>query len=165
MNKSLISLMFVLLFMMGSCGGDDAPCLESNKFCHSHGGLSWSDASNNSMNWSDAIQYCKNLGGRLPKISELRKLIQNCSATITGGECGITTDCLSFKDCWNNSCAECSEKYGGSGKYSVFGDNYWFWSSSEESENTDVIWCVDFSYGDIVRSGYENPDPYVRCVR
>jgi len=165
MNKALISLMFVLVFVVVSCGDDYAACPENNKFCHSHDGLDWSDASGKSMSWYDAIQYCKDIGGRLPKISELRKLIQNCPATFTGGECGVTNDCLSFQNCWNDACDECSEKYSGYEKHSVFGDKNWLWSLSEESGDTDVVWCVDFSCGDVVRSSNDNPDLYVRCVK
>lgn len=69
-------------------------CPESNKFCHSHDYLSWSDKAIEKMNWDDAIKYCEDLGGRLPTIDELRTLIQNCPATETGGECGVTEGCL-----------------------------------------------------------------------
>ena len=96
MNRVLILTAILLLsVVMISCGGDDnsddtgntgVTCTGSDKFCHSHDGLNWSDASNDSMNWYDAVEYCKDLGGRLPTISELRTLIQNCSATETGGE-------------------------------------------------------------------------------
>ena len=236
MNKALISLMFVLLFFVGSCGGEEednscmneneertvpcatdntkeqkqicrqgewidkgfcyfceeystqtitcatddtkeqkqrcshgdwvdeggCTCPENNKFCHEHEGLNWSDASSDYMAWDDAVTYCENLGGRLPTISELRTLIQNCQATETGGECGVTDDCLSWDDCWNDACDGCG--YDGSSKYSVFGDIYWFWSSSEQSDDANYAWGVKFSYGDVSFSN-KVLNVSVRCVR
>jgi uncharacterized protein (TIGR02145 family) len=114
------------------------------------------------MNWDEAVSYCEDLGGRLPTISELRTLIQNCPATETGGECGATDSCLS-SDCWNGKCDGCENDT--SGKYSVFGDTSWFWSSSEQSSSSDFAWVVHFYNGN-VRNGYKNDDFYdVRCVR
>jgi hypothetical protein len=132
MNKVLISLMITMMFFVGSCGVDTgdtgntgdtvdtgntgntgntgdsgATCTGSDKFCHSHDGLNWSDASSNKMTWDEAITYCENLGGRLPTISELRTLIQNCPGTETGGECGVTDDCLSSDDCRTDPCDGC----------------------------------------------------------
>jgi len=220
MNKALISLMFVLLFLVGSCGGEEednscmneneertvpcatdntkeqkqicrqgewidkgfcyfceeystqtitcatddtkeqkqrcshgdwvdeggCTCPENNKFCHSHDGLDWSDVSNNPMNWAAAITYCVDLGGRLPTISELRTLIQNCSVTETGGECGVTDSCLSYEDCFD-ACGGCG--YDDSGKYSVFGDNHELQSSSERSDYVDSAWYVGFKSGNV----------------
>ena len=133
MKKLLISLMMVLLFVMISCGGEDTEDT-ANNFPNEHDGLNWSDASSSSMKWDEAITYCENLGGRLPTISELRTLIQNCPGTGTGGQCGVTNDCLSA-DCRTDPCYEC--EYSVSGKYSVFGDTSRFWSSSELSDNAD----------------------------
>jgi hypothetical protein len=176
MNKALISLMFVLLFFVGACGDDDkgntgntgdsgntgATCTGSDKFCHSHDGLNWSDASSDYMTWDEAITYCENLGGRLPTISELRTLIQNCQGTETGGECGVTDSCLSSEDCWNDPCYGC--EYDESGKYSVFGDTYWFWSSSEQSDYAGYAWGVYFGLGS-VSDGYKHHSVSVRCLR
>ena len=131
-----------------------------NNFPHEHDGLKWSDASNSSRTWDKAVTYCKNMGGRLPTISELRTLIQNCPATQTGGSCGVTDSCLS-SDCWND-CGGC--EYDESGKYSVFGDADWFWSSSEWSGNADAAWHVNFRLGD-VDGDYKDINVNVRCVR
>lgn len=177
MNRVLI-ITFVLIqvLMISSCIEDedlgdmkdaentddsDVGCPESNKFCHSHDGLDWSDASSNKMDWDDAITYCENLGGRLPTISELRTLIQNCPATETGGECGVTDNCLS-SDCWTDPCGGCEDDK--SGKYSVFGDRDWFWSSSELSGSTDNAWLVSFRYGYVLLS-YKDYYFYVRCAQ
>ncbi len=141
--------------------GDTGTCTGSDKFCHSHDGLDWSDASSYYMTWSEATTYCKNLGGRLPTISELRELIQNCPATETGGECGVTDGCLSLGGCWD-ACGGC--EVGESGKYSVFGDTNSFWSSSELSEDADKAWVMGFGYGGVGYGG-KNALVFVRCVR
>mgnify|MGYP001187745492 CR=1 FL=1 len=185
MKNILISLVFVLLFVMVSCdsgtkidtgntgdsgntgdtgnSGDTGDiCPENDKFCHSQDGLDWSDVSSSYIDWNKAIKYCEDLGGRLPTISELRTLIQNCSGTETGGECGVTDSCLSSEDCWNDPCYGC--EYDESGKYSVFGDTYWFWSSSEWSVHTNYAWYVDFHYGPVL-SYYKDYYHSVRCLR
>ena len=76
MNKALILLMFVLLFLVVSCGGEDTegkfkPSDCTGEFPNYHKGLCWSNASSKSMDWDNAITYCENLGGRLPTISEI----------------------------------------------------------------------------------------------
>ena len=129
--------------------------------------LQWSDKSTAAMNWDDAMNYCKNLNEnghsdwRLPNIDELRTLIQNCPATVTGGECKITDSCLSYKDCFSNAC---NTYYDSNGGYSKLGDTYYFWSSSVLSDNSDFAWYVDFN------NGYISPNTKgfsisVRCVR
>ena len=155
MNRALIlTAIFFLSVVMVSCGVDDddlnntEPCTDNDKFCHSYDGLDWSDASSEKMNWDDAIKYCENLGGRLPTISELRTLIQNCPGTETGGECGVTDECLSYEDCRTDPCGGCEED--SSGKYSVFGDSDWFWSSSEQSGDAGRAWLVYFYNGSVL---------------
>jgi uncharacterized protein (TIGR02145 family) len=142
------------------------PCTDEDFFCHSHGGLNWSDASSSIMHWFAATTYCENLGGRLPTISELRTLIQNCPGTETGGACKVTDKCLSEDDCWSMNCSGC--EYDSSGKYSVFGDTGFFWSSSEQSDDASYVWHVSFDGGHVGHS-YRNygPNDYdsVRCVR
>ena len=188
MNRALIlTAIFFLSVAMISCGGDDSSeksglgesctktsdceddlkcidlvCVNEKNFPNEHDGLYWSDASNDNMTWYNAIEYCENIGGRLPTISELRTLIQNCPDTVTGGICGVTDECLSHENCWNDPCDGC--EYDESGKYSVFGDTYWFWSSSEPSDITDVAWGAHFDDGD-VRKYSKISSHYVRCVR
>ncbi|HNW81543.1 MAG TPA: DUF1566 domain-containing protein [bacterium] len=124
-------------------------CPDDNKFCHEHDGLFWSDiSSNNKMYWIEAINYCENLGGRLPTISELRTLVENCDNSETGGVCRVTDDCLSL-DCWSKSLCYSCEDGEESGKYSAFGDKDLFWSVSEVSDGDGATWCVLFFNGNI----------------
>ena len=145
------------------------PCPYGN-FPNHNEGRCWSDEALNEMgravemDRADAISYCEGLGGHLPTISELRTLIQKCSQTETGGSCGVTDSCLSYSDCWNDDCSGCS--YDSSGKYSVFGDIGWIWSSSVLLDNANDGWYVNFrraGVGTSNRGSYDN-DVIVRCV-
>ena len=132
------------------------------------GDLTWSSTADKEMDWNDGLAYCKNLneGGysdwHLPTISELRTLIQNCPATETGGECGITDGCLSWEKCWNDACDGCDHDY--SGKYSKLGNSYWLWSSSIFSDDIYYAWDVFFHTGSIYRD-LKTRKGHVRCVR
>ena len=118
------------------------------------------------MEWKEAVNYCQNIylgdriGWHLPTISELRSLIQNCSVTETDGECDVSDKCLAMY-CVNN-CGGCKDETDG--RYSVFADNGYFWSSSEVADMADYSWIVSFDDGDL----YNHPKQYhadVRCVR
>lgn len=154
--------MFIIMFLvfLASCeGGND------DVFSYEYGGIYWSEISNDGMIWDEAVKYCENLGGRLPTISELRTLIQNCPATETGGECGVTDDCRSHDGCLNSEawiCDGCT--WDTSGKYSVFGDTGLFFSSTEETFRDDVVWSIYFEFGGVM-SCYKSAGPLVRCVK
>ena len=144
------------------------PCYDST----SH--LTWSKKAASSYDWSGAGTYCDGLseGGysdwRLPNISELRTLIQNCSGTqMPGGSCGVidtgnsSTSCLS-SSCQGEDCYSCSAD--SSGGHSKFGETGGFWSSSTLSDNTDYAWYVVFYTGNVY--GYNKSyNGSVRCVR
>lgn len=151
MNKTLISLMFVLLFFVGSCDNE----------------LGWLDQAPDEMTWNKAKEYCKDLGGRLPTISELRTLIQNCPETETGGKCGLTDECLSYEcfgDCGPWGCYDCECRGEGGGIYSVLGDTGHYWSSSFDPDDPDFAYVVNFYRGGI--DWYSvNALFYVRCVK
>ena len=138
----------------------------------------WSAKNTYAKTWQQAKDYCTGLntsnyggfssGWHLPTISELRTLIQNCSATqmppVGSNTCGVREDesvtCLS-NSCWTESaCYSCD----GNGGYSKFGDTGWFWSSSLQSDGSYSAWSVGFSYGFV--DDYIMGDlNYVRCVR
>ena len=121
----------------------------------------WSDVSSDEMTQNDAIDYCKDMGARLPTIDELRALIQNCPFTETGGACMVTHSCVS-EGCWNKGCEGCDLDV--LGKYSVFGDTTLFWSSTVYAPLTDRAWVVRFYRGGVGYNGKTN-DYNVRCVR
>lgn len=135
--------------------------------CTTIDGNKWSHISSNEKNWDEAVSYCSNLtecgysDWHLPTISELRTLIQNCSATETGGSCGVTDSCLSYNDCWNAACSGCDYNY--SGGHSKLGDTSWFWSSSTQSDDSGAAWGVLFSNGNV--SSAASHMRHVRCVR
>ena len=134
--------------------------------CATIDGKTWSDIAYNT--WEETKDYCDNLfecgysDWHLPTISELRTLIQNCPKIETGGECGVTDNCLE-KDCRNYACAGCS--LDSSGKHSKLGDIGSFWSSSSiGSFSPSEAWYVDFSYGNVFYD-YTSRSKSVRCVR
>lgn len=128
--------------------------------------LYWSEKAPKKMNLNEAQGYCSRLkeggnsGWRLPSIDELRMLIRNCSATQSSGSCKVSENngCLASK-CLQGSCQCVSNK---TGKYSIFGDTEYLWSSSLKSN--DRAYLVDFSRGGI-SSQYIGNSYSVRCVK
>lgn len=148
---------------IGNTGNTGAKCTGSDKFCHSHDGLNWSDASSSEMPWDEAITYCDYLGGRLPDITELRTIIINCPGTMTGGACAVNEpDHLALSD-WTEAYCFCD---GNADSYSVLGDGKetFLWSSSERSDGVFGAWRVGFTNG-IVHGNGKYGSSYVRCVR
>ena len=136
-------------------------------------GLIWSEKSPENMNLEDATGHCDDLndaayGGfttdwRLPNISELRTLIQNCEGTVTGGACGVTYPVhLSYSD-KNDACASCSSD--STGGHSKFGDTGWFWSSSILTGSSSSAWGVHFSTGTVGSASVTATSIALRCVR
>jgi hypothetical protein len=140
-------------------------------------GLCWQEPpAGTLMTWYDAVSYCENLvlGGHpvgtwhLPTISELRSLIRGCPATETGGECGVTDECLgegcgSWGPC--NGCWGGGPGYGGcycSPELAYCGG--WYWSSSSYSGSSSYAWRVGFSVGYVGYFG-KSSSYYVRCIR
>ena len=125
------------------------------------GDLEWLDVSAEKMTYNEAVDYCKERGGRLPTINELRTLIRNCPATETGGECAVTNSCAE-RECWSDVCYECV--FADDGRYSVFGSIGGFWSSTTCIDYASFAWIVHFSNG-YVGLNVKTDDIYVRCVR
>jgi hypothetical protein len=153
MKKILITMLLLSVFVVVSCDGG-SECPSSDKFCHAHRGLLWSDSSSGEMGWEDAADYCLAKGGRLPTISELRKLIQDCPATEypkptylhDNDWCGATDSCLS-SSCRNKVCEGCVAGY--SKGYSFFGHKGTYHSSSVLEKSNMQPWYVDFSAGNV----------------
>lgn len=156
----------------GSLGGDcfsngtcniGLKCHLITNYCYRE--MTWSEISSEGMDWDSAVRYCEDLeesdysNWRLPTISELRTIIQNCIETEIGGECGITDYCLSQKHCGGYSCMGCVGDDS-----SVFGDTKTLWSSSLPSDTPDSVFPVDF-HGGRVQNLTKWNDLYVRCVR
>ncbi|MBO4699527.1 DUF1566 domain-containing protein [bacterium] len=156
-----------MVFIVG-CGGGSSNDENNDITCTVVADKTWTDIAESMMTWEEAKDYCSNLTAcgysdwHLPTISELRSLIQNCPATQTGGECGVTDSCLSWSDCRDSACLGCDSD--SSGKYSKLGDTGWFLSSSVPSEYSEFAWRVGFDRGRVshYRKSY---DSYVRCVR
>ena len=146
-------------------------------------GLTWSAKAQKAMKWNAAVTYCDNLeeGGyddwRLPTIDELKTLLIWSKAN----SCKVseTNNCLAWDGCWtcetcteqgtaspsDNTCSNLGNSYS-DGRYSKFGEDGWFWSSSTKSDGTGYAWYVDFDGGYV--NGYDkatNDGLYVRCVR
>ncbi|HSW59863.1 MAG TPA: DUF1566 domain-containing protein [bacterium] len=118
-------------------------------FPYEHGGLNWSRPSIEEMNWHDAQEYCKDLGGRLPTINELRTLIENCPRTETDGKCQVKDDCLN-DGCFDGYCDGCEYNYHDTGIYNSIGTASRVWSSLQNEDNPDNVWMVDFGYAAVL---------------
>jgi Protein of unknown function (DUF1566) len=157
-------------------------------------GLTWQGGSVDSVyTWEDAIAYCDGLENNghsdwhLPTISELRTLVRGCSATETGGSCGVTDSCLigcisedkstpgepCDSSCSDLSCFSCEGGDGPTGgcygPSELAGECGWYWSSSpvEETE-LGAAWFLDFDRGHISYCGTANAchgEYRARCVR
>ena len=114
----------------------ETPCFDSKT------ALIWSGKSSNIMTWQDAFNHCEylNYGGysdwRLPSITVLRTLIQNCDSS--------------------NGCESTSD-----GKYSKLGESVLLWSSNGGTSQASGI---DFSQASSFLQSV-NDSSYVRCVR
>lgn len=138
-------------------------------------GLTWQKSDDCCYTWVEAGEYCEALNGtgaggwRLPTISELRTLIQGCSATETAGACGVTDECMTL-DCWTAACNGCDylEGPGLEGRYwpeGLTGIGYWYWSSTTVAGGNDAAWLANFSNA-IVNKEYDILTDYydVRCL-
>ncbi len=145
------------------------PCYDSAS------GLTWSAKASGTMTWSNAKSYCSNYSEsglnswRLPTISELRTLIQDCPGTQVppsgSNICGVRDEsnftCLE-QNCWTSiGCASCTSD--SSGGHSKFSDIEFFWSSSSVYDKY-YAWSVDFSYGNVYISD-KSHGINIRCVR
>ena len=156
-------MILAALMLMVACGGDDTKELDTdtiqsdsdtNSGWTTHGNLQWSEK----FAGTEGKSQCASMGGRLPTISELRTLIQNCPGTETGGSCPVTDSCCDTNNCQNDACLGCEANYDG--KYSVFGDTSEL-DSSSMMDNGNLPWMVDFFQAAVGEWGNHN----FRCVR
>ena len=97
--------------------------------------LQWSNKSPYTMNWFEAVGYCRSLteGGysdwRLPTAPQFREIVQNCPELETGGACNFTDECVylntTYKVCLDNEACRCSSAVS-----SKLGDTDTLWSST-----------------------------------
>jgi formylglycine-generating enzyme required for sulfatase activity len=124
--------------------------------------------------WDDAVAACETLelagydDWRLPTLDELRSLARGCPATITGGTCAVTDDCLE-SSCWSDVCQGCAELNGpdpgGCYRLSTLnGDCMTSWTSSVVTDMPDDVWTVGFG-GCHVLHYPKTTDLNTRCVR
>ena len=130
------------------------------------GGLYWSEIAEN-LTFPEAAEYCWNLDNgpwRLPHIDDLRKLVQNCPGTASGGACPVTA-ANAGDDILNSNC---SCNLGENGIYSKFGDDTYLWAATPLYHNGELIdnrrWTLDFRYARISHEWYEVKHS-VRCVK
>jgi hypothetical protein len=125
--------------------------------------------------WADAMDACHTLvlagydDWRLPTINELRSVARGCAATVTGGSCGVTDDCVETA-CSSPACQGCAE-LGGPGPdgcyrpASMSGDCMTSWTSSVLPDSLEQAWTVGFG-GCHVQSFSKSEIPLnTRCVR
>ena len=128
-------------------------CPDDNKFCHSHAGMDWSQASSYYMGSYYAEAYCKDIGGRLPTISELRTLIQNCPQTEYPQPEGQEPWCDAVED--ENNEIVVSDPFicnpDCEGDLNVFGYNTSTFLSST-TEDSIMNWAIHFEHGRIFRA-------------
>jgi len=153
---------------------DDDNTTDEEVWTDSTSGLMWQVTSTvGTMNWSNAKSHCQGLGldghsdWRLPTISELRSLIRGCDDTETGGDCGVTDECLD-SSCLDSPCDGCSSGGGPAGgcywPSEMEGTCSWYWSSSAVAEYDNSAWLVGFDLGNVVDFSVFHAN-LVRCVR
>ena len=129
----------------------------------------WSASSPNKTDWNGAYNYCSAMteGGhnwRLPTISELRQLVQNCAGTEYNGACGVKDGHLKESDFTYNECAKCTNRYDGG--YSKLGDKDYLWSASELDGDPSKVWVINFKSANIGFLAKATAEyGYARCIK
>ena len=130
-------------------------------FPREYAGLHWSCPSESLIKWDATQTYCSDKDGRLPTISELRRLVRNCPYTETDGECEITDECSSGEG-WEGDCSGCYDQEPA--VYSVFCDTekIYFWSSTLGKYGPRTI---SFYGAQIMAEQHETSENKVLCVQ
>jgi hypothetical protein len=115
-----------------------------NTTCRSKGGKLYKGVCE--ANWQNAKAICRASGGRLPQISELKKVITDCGGAVNADE----------ENRGDPNYQSCYKRKG------FISSNYW--SSSTYASYTNNAWYVYF-YNGYTDSNYKDYSLYVRCVR
>jgi|GEM_PF-2588801 len=119
-------------------------------------GLGWElDAPQEGMNLNDCATRCSELaidglnGWHIPTITELRSLIRNCDATVSGGSCTVSDDCAASGECRDETCDGCG---GDIACYTV--DELAeacgiYQAATLDDDDGTYIWSIDFNTGSI----------------
>ncbi len=160
----------------------DPPETDDDVFSGDSKNLLWSSVARAHLTRKSALRYCEDLDEagfqdwRLPSISELRTLIQNCPymeypkpAGLKDNEwCGVTDSCLMPDESCDAACRSCPYDRETPGKYSKFGDTEIFWTSStpwESSYSGDEGWRLGFNPPKFIIQVEDLGSNRVRCVR
>jgi hypothetical protein len=124
-------------------------------------GFLWSQIAPKPLDHSAAVKYCETLGGNLPTIDQLRTTLTMCKATESNGACKITESCADRKICRKSSCNGCATATGG--RYSLFRDSGWFWTSTIQTDDTEKAWYINFNQA-LIDTNNKKGKGNVRCV-
>jgi hypothetical protein len=116
----------------------------------------WFSPTDKKVEWKKANKLCKDNGGRLPTIEELKEVVPDCGGTVViSGDKNWNS--ILYKNLVNKAYQSCYKNKGFSSSY--------YWSSSTINGDENHAWRV-FFYGGYV-NGYatKGHNYYVRCVR
>ncbi len=175
LTTAAVLVLALLPAACGDDGGDSEKSVDEQRvWLDSVTGLTRQAAQSCGKSYGNARAYCATLdwGGRtdwrLPTISELRTLVRGCPKSETGGNCGITDECLSL-DCPTEECGICESgagpNHGCYGPEKLPDECGRFWSASAltGSEVTACGLLFDVAYVAIGLGRYE--EHCARCVR
>ncbi len=138
------------------------------------------------MTWVQAESYCASLtwgkmgrfsftDWRLPTLDELRSLVDGCSYSETGGNCGVSEACslCVTPTCWSRDyCDGCGDGLGPGPNHCYWQDDFgadcglWYWSATKCSDDNSQVWYIDFQAGGMYHEWHAEVEKVtVRCVR
>ena len=122
----------------------------SKNICKQYNGYAYSDY-DCKANWKEAESICRSIGGRLPTLEELVKVITECG--------------LSPSDDYKET--EKNYHYQSCYKAKGFSDSkfFFYWTSRTNSNNSQVAYVVRFLNAWILGNELKSFDNGVRCVR
>jgi len=102
-------------------------------------------------NWQQAKAICRASSGRLPSLSELKKVIRDCGGNDadTSSAYSANRDDISYQSCYKQK-----------GFYTLG----YYWSSSSYASNNKYAWFESFEVGN-AGNDRKTVSSYVRCVR